>query len=110
MAKKPQSKANPISEKLLSFDTFGEAFNFKLPGGKDTYQTWLGTFFTLIVTLVLIFYGGLQIQRLAIYGETVVTMSVRDSNFSPEEVFPTEIELIHSDFNIAFGFTAYDSE
>ena len=48
-------------------------------------------------------------QRLAIYGETVVTMSVRDSFFNPEEIFPDEIELIHSDFNVAFGFTAYDA-
>ena len=48
-------------------------------------------------------------QRLAIYGETVVTMSVRDSFFNPEEIFPDEIELIYSDFNIAFGFTAYDA-
>ena len=48
-------------------------------------------------------------QRLAIYGETVVTMSIRDSHFTPEQIFPEEIEqLIHSDFNVAFGFTAYD--
>ena len=60
------------------------------------------------MALVLLFYGSLQMQRLAIYGETVVTMSVRDSFFSPEEVFPDDIELIHSDFNVAFGFTAYD--
>ena len=60
------------------------------------------------MALVLIFYGSLQMQRLAIYGETVVTMSLRDSYFTPEDVFPDDIEMIHSDFNIAFGFTAYD--
>ena len=48
-------------------------------------------------------------QRLAIYGETVVTMSVRDSYFTPEEIFPDEIELIYTDFNIAVALTAYDS-
>ena len=47
-------------------------------------------------------------QRLAIYGETVVTMSIRDSFFTPEEVFPQEIDLLHKEFNIAFGFSAYD--
>ena len=61
------------------------------------------------MALVLIFYGSLQMQRLAIYEETVVTMSLRDSYFTPEDVFPDDIEMIHSDFNIAFGFTAYDS-
>ena len=105
-----KAKSNLVRDKLLSFDTFGEAFNFKLPGGNDTYQTWLGAFFTFIVTVILIFYGGLQIQRLAIYGETVVTMSIRDSHFTPEEVFPQDMELTNPNFNIAFGFTAYDSE
>ena len=57
---------------------------------------------------MLCFYGGLQIERLAIYGETVVTMSVSDSYFSPEETFPSDVGLIFSGFNIAFGFTAYD--
>ena len=61
------------------------------------------------MALVLIFYGSLQMQRLAIYGETVVTMSLRDSYFTPEDVFPDDIEMIHSDFNIAFAFTAYDN-
>ena len=98
-----------MKDKILGVDTFGEAFNFKMPGGEDTYKTGLGAFFTLIVLIVLIFYGGLQIQRLAIYGETVVTMSLRDSFFNPEEIFPDEIELIYSDFNVAFGFTAYDA-
>ena len=48
-------------------------------------------------------------QRLAMYGETVVTMSVRDSYFSPEDVFPDDLsELTFSNFNVAFGFAAYD--
>ena len=43
------------------------------------------------------------------YGETVVTMSVRDSYFSPEDIFPDDVtELTFSNFNIAFGFLAYD--
>ena len=48
----------------------------------------LGTFFTVIVTLTLLCYGALQLQRLIVFGETVVTMSVRDSHFSTDEVFP----------------------
>ena len=49
-------------------------------------------------------------HRLAVYGETVVTMSVKESFFTPEEIFPAGIELVNQDFNIAFGFTAYDNE
>ena len=43
------------------------------------------------------------------YGETVVTMSLRDSYFNPEQIFPMDIDLIDSDFKVAFGFTAYDN-
>ena len=109
MERKGPNKSNYVKDKILGIDTFGEAFNFKMPGGNDTYNTGLGAFFTLIVLVVLLFYGGLQMQRLAIYGETVVTMSVRDSYFTPEEIFPDEIELIYTDFNIVVAFTAYDS-
>lgn len=44
-------------------------------------------------------------QRLIVFGETVVTNSVRDSHFSPENVY------ISSDYglNFAFAITAYDS-
>ncbi len=50
-------------------------------------------------------------ERLLVFGETVVTMSVRDSHFTPENVFPLDIEALEDDnFNIAFALTAYDAE
>ena len=108
MNRKPNKSLDSFSERILSFDTFGEAFSFKLGGGKQIHRTWLGAVFSIIVAIILAFYGSLQMQRLAIYGETVVTMSTRDSFFSPEQVFPHEIELLHSEFSVAFGFSAYD--
>ena len=49
-------------------------------------------------------------SRLVSFGETVVTMSVRDSYFSPEDVFPNDVDdLIFDGFDLAFGITAYDS-
>ena len=49
-------------------------------------------------------------SRLVSFGETVVTMSVRDSYFSPEDVFPYDVDdLIFDGFDLAFGLSAYDS-
>ena len=37
-------------------------------------------------------YGGIQLYRLKVFGETVITSSVKDSYYTQEEVFPDEIE------------------
>ena len=59
---------------------------------------------TILLYLTLLFYGALQMLRLSAFEETVVMNSVRDSNFSPEEV------VISSDtgLNFAFAITDYD--
>ena len=69
----------------------------------------LGALFTIIVSLVLLFYGALQLQRLIVFGETVVTMSVKDSHWTADEVFPFPDAEENQDFELAFGLTAYDS-
>ena len=70
----------------------------------------LGSLFTIILALTLLFYGSLQMQRLVVFGETVVTMSIKDSFFTPENEFPLEDTEDNLDFNLAFGLTAYDNE
>ena len=44
------------------------------------------------MNIVLIMYGGLQLQRLIQFGETVVTSSVKDSYYTMDQVFPDDIE------------------
>ena len=53
------STKTTIKEKILKLDHFGKSFQFKLPGGKDTYNTMLGSFFTILLILVLVLYGTL---------------------------------------------------
>ena len=48
-------------------------------------------------------------QRLIVFGETVVTMSVRDSHFTFDNVFPFPDAFENQDFDLAFGLTAYDN-
>ena len=48
-------------------------------------------------------------SRLVMFGETVVTMGVRDSYYTPEDVFPYDVELSYDGFDLAFGLTAFDT-
>ena len=66
--------------------------------------TKIGAIFTFMLAILLLIYAGMQLKRLLIYGETVVTMSVRDSFFTPDKTFSTEHGL-----DFAFALTAYDS-
>ena len=107
----PKKEREPgvLERKLLDQDGFASGFGFKLPGGNDRLPTYLGSFSSIAVLLILIFYGALQMSRLVSFCETVVTMSVRDSFFSPEEVYPYDVEdLTYDGFDLAFGLTAYD--
>ena len=76
-----------------------------MPGGKDIHATRLGACLTIILVLLLVFYGGLQLQRLIHFEETVIMESVRDAHFDTDETMSTEKDQ----FNIAFAITAYDS-
>ena len=53
---------------------------------------------------VLTFYGALQLQRLYIYGETIVTMAIRDAHYTYNHTIATEDGL-----KFAFAITHYDS-
>ena len=60
---------------------------------------------------VLFLYGGLQLHRLTVFGETLITSSVKDSYYTKETVFPDDIEdRLFDNFNIAFGLTAFDGD
>ena len=73
-------------------DIFGQSFQFNLPSGKKTLTTSFGAFATIFVVILLLLYGGLQLQRLIQFGETVVTSSVKYSYYTMDDVFPDDIE------------------
>ena len=60
---------------------------------------------------VLFLYCVLQLHRLIVFGETLITSSVKDSYYNMETVFPDDIEdMLFDNFNIAFGLTAFDDD
>ena len=102
-------KRNTVNAKFLDIDQFGEGFHFKLPAGQDTYKTGIGAIITIIVALTLLSYGSLQLQRLVVFGETVVAASVKDSHFTADITFPFPDAEENQDFELAYGITAYDN-
>ena len=47
------SRMSPIT------DCFADPFSFKLPNGADNYRTYLGSFMSILMVLILILYGML---------------------------------------------------
>ena len=102
---------------MLDLDSFGQGFNFMLPDGKDNHQSALGSFFSIILALIMILYGTLLMQRLIVFGETVVTMSIRTDFYTPDFVVtpspvtsPVNPEGEAFNLNFAFAITAYDGD
>ena len=65
----------------------------------------IGAFLSILMLIILILYGTIQMQLLTVYGETVVTMSVRDShydsnfNISSENGLKFAVAIIEYDGN-----------
>ena len=75
-----------------------------MPDGQARYKTWLGTFFSVLMLGTLVFYGSLQLQRLYIYGETIVTMAIRDAHYDYNHTISTQDGL-----KFAYAITHYDN-
>ena len=86
---------------VYSLDAFAEPFNFVIPGGKAAYRTGKGCTMTVLLLLVLVFYGIVQSINLATFDETDIMVSQRDAYFDADEIFSEGLMY-------AFGITAYD--
>ena len=61
--------------------------------------------FSIILLVILVFYGSLQMHNLYWYAETNISTSVNDAYYDSDHVFSSD-----NGFEIAFAITAYDSE
>ena len=85
-------------------DGFGRSFQFRLPDGALAKKSWLGLFVSVIAITFIVFYAGMQLIRLHMYGEPSIMVSVRDSFYDTDFKFTSEQGLA-----IAAGITAYDN-
>ena len=85
-------------------DFFGQPFFFRLPDGRRDRRTWQGLFFTVIISLAIIFYASIQFINLIKYGDNTIMVSQKDSYFDSNFEFTTDNGLM-----VAFGLTAYDN-
>ena len=68
----PQTVVDRLKDFLLDRDAFGEGFAFKLPNGKETTRTWVGTCSTFFIYILLAIYAGMKFQKVYGYGDTMI--------------------------------------
>lgn len=93
---------NDLWQSVVKFDAFAQSFRFRLPEGKEKFQSCKGCCLTLLLLTVLVFYGVMQSIKLVTFDETDVMVSQRDAYFDTNEVFSEGLMY-------AFGIAAYDS-
>ena len=93
---------NDLWQSVVKFDAFAQSFRFRLPEGKEKFQSCKGCCLTLLLLTVLVFYGVMQSIKLVTFDETDVMVSQRDAYFDTNEVYSDNLMY-------AFGITAYDS-
>ena len=86
-----QNGCDKLTEVFNDADNFATGFRFNT-GGKKTLTTTFGALISIMMYIILFLYGALQLQRLYEFNETVVTMSVKDSYYSMDDIFPTDVE------------------
>ena len=99
------SKAEYIQEKVQSIDSFGTHFTMKLDSDRSFVQTYSGTFFTLIMYMVVGVYAYLKTDVYVMKKDVDIMASTQAGFFNDSEIFDYERGL-----NLAIAFTAYDSE
>ena len=69
---------------MLKFDYFAQPFNFLLPEGRETYRSGKGCCMTLMLVIVVIFYGAMQSIKLFTFDETDVMVSQTQNYFDED--------------------------
>ena len=84
---------------------FQTPFHFNLPTGSETFPTWEGFAFTVLLVIVLTVYGIVQMMTLLNYNNSIITVNEIDSHYNQNYTFDLDI---HKNLQVAFGITYYD--
>ena len=74
MGKTKKAKAGGLERlgsRVKSIDIFGEGVGFNIGGGRSTYQTYFGSFLTLVVIVITSTYAFNRYTIMSEYGDTV---------------------------------------
>ena len=94
--------SSTVGDSIVKFDAFAAPFTFILPNGKAAFRSCKGCTMTILLLLILLFYGAMQSINLFTFDETDVMVSQRDAYFDADQIFSEGLMY-------AFGITAYDS-
>ena len=105
-----QLKEKKIGEKITdlvkSIDIFGDSVGFTVNNGSSTYQTWTGTFVSIVIQILVIIYAVKKFTIMTNYEDTNFQSILEkhaipvDKNFTSEDI----------NFNIAFALFQYDQK
>ena len=93
-----------FSDVFHEMDAFGQSYQFKLPGNKKKFKTTLGVVITIIIAIILLYYGTIRLLKLIYRKDSEVSEVYQDSYFSADDVFTSEDGL-----QFAFGITSFDA-
>ena len=70
-----------FKKRLRNLDQFQESFQFQLPNGQTSLPSYVGAFFSSVMMLLLICYGGLELITLWTNANSTITTNEVDSYF-----------------------------
>ena len=84
---------------------FQTPFHFNLPTGSETFPTWEGFAFSVLLVIVLGVYGIVQMMTLLQYNNSIITVNEIDSYYEQDYIFDLDL---NKHLQVAFGITYYD--
>ena len=78
-------------------------FQFRLPEGKRNFTSKMGCFMTIILFILIVFFGTMQSIKLLTFDETDIMVSQRDAYYEADKVYSNGLAF-------TFRLTQYDSE
>ena len=101
-----KSAKETMENKLRDQDMFGQQFRMKLDAGSDDLRSIVGSLCSFILIILVCMFTYLKIDVLVNKKDVDIMSTINDNFYTPEDV----LSYKSIGFNIAAGFTAFDSE
>lgn len=93
-----------LGNSFKSKDLFSERFRMKLDDGEGSVSTYSGALCSIFIVTLVLLYSYLKTDVLVNRKDVDVLSTIKDFEFEDTEIFSHD-----NGFNIAVGFTAYDT-
>ena len=98
------SRVDRCQRGFMAIDIFGQPFRFLLPNGEDEYRSFLGSFPSLLLAMLLLGYATYKIEGLTLNSDYKTQIHDQRYFYDAADEFTFE----EDGFMIAVAITAYD--